>query len=658
METLRRSLLILPLLFLTWPLECGREKAFDSRRAHEWVEALASDELEGRRTGTPGGDEAARLVVEGFREAGLEPAGDLGSYLHRFTFPSYRLVLPARLTVEGIDESEGGEVSPTIPNAAHGLATPSELVYGRDFYFLNGSSTTSGTAEVVFAGYGISTPELDELAGIDVRGKVVLALQGLPPGAALDRSLAANINKARRVRELGAAGVLFFGNPERGSTFPEMRVWVFRPRNYLPGFFLAKIDLSVAQTLLGGRAEEKAKEAANGSSRPFATGKRLGWQVTVDYVPEQGGANVLGMIRGHDSELARELVLIGAHYDGGGVDPDGTIYNGAEDNASGTATVIEVAKVLAAGPPPARSLLFAAWGAEEQGAWGSKRFVEENRWPLDAIVLTLNLDNVGVGDGRFFLYGANNFPEQLRLLQHRIPASLMQPFTPRGAGGSDGWTFQVLGIPTFFAHADAPQPNVHTPNDDAGTISEQMLDTVGRFATRALFEAASAPATAYDPRGRLATYLWRYGFAIGTLDPAGATPDWRALRSQGYDLLIVRAAEDDGRASALRASLPPEVKEVHHRGDLADTEEGADLRVLFADELDTSLWEDVLEIGADPELPEKLLDPTADVAVVFDVQAARPLDFIARLLDEGIDGERIEDLMDGLRSQLVKEMPE
>ncbi len=649
MRTRSHGVLLVALL-ATLPPACQRRAGeFEAGRAHAWVETLAADRLDGRRTGTSGGDKAARLIAEAFEQSGLEPAGDDGSYLHRFTFPFYRFVQPVRLAIDSAAPNAAADATEAPRKPSRGRK---ELVYGEDYFFLNGSSATSGEAEVVFVGYGLATSKLDELEGVEVRGKVLLAMDGMPPHSKLERRLAAHMNKAKRARELGAAGLLLVSDPGAGVELDRMRIWVFRPRNYLPGFFLAKVNVAVAQDLLDGQGVALKQRIDRGEHASYHTGKTVAWQVGVEYVTEKVGANVLGLLEGSDPELADELVLVGAHYDGGGRDPDGTVYNGAEDNASGTAAVLELARVMAAEGPSARSVMFALWGAEEQGVWGSSRFLEQARWPLDKIVLTLTLDNVGVGEDRFRLFGAHNFPEELALVRAGVAEELFAHFTLRGAGGSDGWSFQIQGIPALFAHADAPQPYVHTPEDDAGTISPEMLRVVGHFSDQALRAAADVAAGSYDTSGRLARYLWRYGFVTGIVKPGDEPVAWETLRTRGFDLVLVEPA-GQRQTEALRASVPASVRVVSEPGELSDREEGAPLRVLFLGPGDLKGAPVLVRVTAASELSEPLLDPEADVALVFDAAESQPRELIRRLVEAGVDRERIEALLDRLRSHLV-----
>ncbi len=660
-------------------LEPGED--FDAQRALSWVQRLADDELQGRRTGTAAGDRAADLMAATFREAGLEPAGDNGDFLQSFTFPFYQLVHPNRMSI-------------TTQGSAR------ELTYSDDFYFLTGSGQSSGTADILYVGYGLSAAGYDDLRDVDPRGKVLLAMEGMPTEWSLDRGLASSISKARQAHASGAAGILFFPDPERASAFPRTRIWSFRPENHRDGFFVGRLNPAVADELLDGQAaalKNRILRERRPASRP--TGEALQWECHVELDLQRRGATVLGLLRGSSVERSSEVVIVGAHYDGGGQDPDGTIYNGAEDNASGASVVLELARAMASGKRPARSVLFAGWGAEEQGAHGSQHFLATEHWPLEEIVAVFTLDNVGAGSGRFRLFGARNFPEEFDFLAAAVDRSVMERFTPRGLGGSDGWYFQIRGIPSLFAHADAPQPYVHSPQDDAETISLEMLDVVGRFVQQAAFAAADAPEGTFVRPGRLPRYLSRHAFVAGWARAAD-DPDWQQLSERDFDLLIVEVGSLE-EAGLVRNSLPSSATVVTGRNALSDTEAGAPLRVVLAlrgvpprgtsgadlaaagvamlidaagptsfpgvarfESTRSGLLAEGIEIvtvndHSESELAETLgaIDE-GTTALLVDISFDRPLSALtARLLDLGLNPDRIESLLGGnLRAHLMRSL--
>jgi hypothetical protein len=530
---------------------------FDSRAATAWVERLASQEMKGRRSGTQEGDRAAQIIAAEFKRLGLVPAGDQGSFLQGFQFPGYRIVPPARLSLV----EPGGDEE--------------ELRYADDYFFVTGSGTSTGRARVVFAGYGITTEEHDDYDGLSVRDCIVVVLEGTRPGMVVPASARSNLAKARHARAVGARGLFTIPDAEHPGPLTRERIWVLRPENFLDGFVFGRLRALAADRMFGVATSSLKTAIDAGLPAPAAKPKVIAWQSTSVFDRQARAANVLARWPGTDARLANEAIVLGAHYDGGGVDPDGTIYPGAEDNASGTAALLEVARVLTGGPRPRRPVIFAAWGAEEQGAWGSRHYVADPA-TVASTALTLTMDNVGVGTGTFRLFGARNFPDEYRIVASAINPQTADGFAPRGAGGSDGYTFQVLGIPSFFSHADAPQLHVHTPADRPDTITPISLERVGRFMTAATLAGANAvgPLTRSD---RLARYLLRDAVLVGWT--RSSSPDWASLRERGIDIAIVEVGSD-GETVALQRSVESHATVVTRPGDLTDDEEGTPIRVL------------------------------------------------------------------------------
>jgi hypothetical protein len=344
------------------------------------------------------------------------------------------------------------------------------------------------------------------------------------------------------------------------------------------------------------------------------------------------------------------------------------VYPGAEDNVSGTSVVLALARALAAASRGARTIVVAAWGAEEQGGWGSRYFVDS--YPdLKSVAVNFTLDNVGVGDGNFRLFGATNFPEEWAFIAGGIPGDLRKHFNRRGAGGSDGWSFQIRGIPSFFAHAEAPQPYVHTPDDTPATLARVSLEHAGRFMAAAVLTAANAPATFVNHR-RLDHYLARHGFVAGYTRVA--RPDWSALRQRGFDVVVWEGATAEGVA-ALKASSQAVL--VYDRGDLLDDEEGRPLRVLVARTdgaqmtlgNDALVWQRTRDGWQAGNLTIRLVSTRSAAAVNLDSTIAFVLDADAELIVDDVTGalvgagktvEETEALVGGrVREALLRALP-
>jgi hypothetical protein len=364
----------------------------ESFRSH--VDFLADDRLEGRDSGTRGYDLAALYVASRFEALGLKPAGQDGWY-QQVPFLEYRLAgEPAALSIGGRPFLHGQEVVLT--------PTPEE-------------APVRVEAPAVFAGYGLVAPELgiDDYKGLDVRGKVVVVLNGFPRDMKSDIGAHLNSDKRRVASERGAIGLLTIRTLSEAKRRPWSRMqenanepaisWTGedgRPYTPAPGLrFRATLDAPAAEALFAGaktplqRILDQA-ERSGGRAKGFALKPRIS-------VAQQSetrrftSPNVLAVLPGSDPKLAGEYVLLMGHLDHEGVKAEGEgdrIYNGAMDNAVGIATMIEVARAMAASPDrPKRSILFAAVTAEEDGLLGSQ-YLARHPVPGGKVAAVVNLD--------------------------------------------------------------------------------------------------------------------------------------------------------------------------------------------------------------------------------------------------------------------------
>src|SRR5918994_451423 len=362
----------------------------DVLRGH--LEFLADDALEGRAPGTRGGDLAQKYIASQFRRLGLEPAGDSGSYFHRV--PIISLTPKPTLAV-------------TAP-AATPLAWKDDYV----LWSMRNDSLVRLRAEAVFVGYGIVAPELgwNDYAGLDAKGKIVVALvndPGLQDSTLFRGKILTYYGrwtyKIEEARRQGAAGLLLVHTTE-SATYPWTTVlssWT-GPQVRLES---PADSMGVAGWLKEGTAARLFKSGGQDLAALTAAAARKGFQPVPLGLTLEGSvrsairrtetANVLGRLPGR-GPLAREAVLIGGHYDhfgiGAPVDGD-SIYNGAEDNASGTAAVLAAAEAFVrSGVRPGRSLVFVGFAAEESGLIGSQALANDPPIPLRDIAAILNLD--------------------------------------------------------------------------------------------------------------------------------------------------------------------------------------------------------------------------------------------------------------------------
>lgn len=383
-----RLLALLAVLPLTAPADTIRPAAI---RAH--MSFLADDLLEGRGTATRGYDLAARYVAAQFEAYGLAPAGDGGTFYQQ---------VPLRRAVFG---------------SASMSWNGRELVLDRDF--LAGARYTAGThtvtAPVVVAGHGITAPELshDDYAGLDVKGKIVLLVSGAPANFPnLQRAhYASGLTKRRNAVARGAAGVIGVDPPEAEKSFGWARMvahsrmpafrWVERNgtvHDTFPQLASATLSRAGAAAILGEAQLARLFDDARAGKRPQLRPKG---ELTISVSFETDAVtspNVVGLLPGSDPQLKNEYVVYTAHLDHVGmaepVNGDG-IYNGAFDNASGTAALLEIARVFAGlAERPKRSIVFLAVTAEEKGLLGSDYFA--NRPTVFPIAANLNIDGHNV----------------------------------------------------------------------------------------------------------------------------------------------------------------------------------------------------------------------------------------------------------------------
>ena len=423
------------------------------------VRYLADDALEGREVGSQGARCAAEYVAAKFKAFGLEPGGPAGSWFQTF---------PVR---KGAAFGPGNELG--ISNRSYAS--------GKDWVPLGYSASTTLEAPLVFAGHGLSRPGNpdDAYAHLDVTGKVMVVEWGDPDGAA-GRSLRADPHFKATVAAGRGASALVVLMPE-GSSLPS-------PAEEIRNTLAIPVLAVSAQVAAATRSAAQAGVVA---------------RLHTDVHPTTAEArNVVAVIPGSDPALAGEYVVVGAHFDHlgwggeGSLAPDAReVHNGADDNASGTAGMLEIARRLATGPRPARSVLFIAFTGEEKGLWGSAHFVAEPTIDLGKAVAMLNLDMVGrLTENTVTVFGtgtALEWEQVVNAASARLAQPLKLAFSPDGYGPSDHASFTAAGVPVlhFFTNTHV---DYHRPTDDwdkidgegIARIAELGADVAGSLAGR------------------------------------------------------------------------------------------------------------------------------------------------------------------------------
>jgi hypothetical protein len=468
---------------------------FDGQRMWDDVNELTSEAYAGRMPGTPGGELALRFVEQHFAAMGLTPLG-MNGFRKTFPFDMWLQQGPSVLEVEG-----------------------GSWVEKQDFGLLMGSGAGQVEAALVFAGYGLTVPAFDaasyptcplpaegydDYAGLDVEGKIVLVFrhgpggddavhEGCPANAAaktFTKALWSFGYKAANAALHGAAAVLIvnrFGTPEstpiQGTVGPEY---------HDPQVIVASVHRQKVAAALPELATWQASIDKNLAPASTDTGLQLVLEAQAG-VEARETDNLLASFPGTDPELSKEAVVFGAHIDHLGVDPvTGELYAGADDNASGTSVLMELARALRAGLiEPRRTVVLASFNAEEQGLLGSCEYVRRPSHPIASTKAMFSLDMVGLGDGAgVVLYGADGktFPELGDLMRSSAEASGVVGTVVQGPAldASDHYCFALAGVPAVLVSSSGLHKTYHTPKDTADAILPSVLETSARLSWAAL----------------------------------------------------------------------------------------------------------------------------------------------------------------------------
>lgn len=472
------------------------------------VSILASDRLSGRGLGHQGNKEAENYIARVFREQKVLPA--VQNYFQRIDVYSPKL---------------GPNATVTVSDAEKPLV---ELRAGSDFLPQPESSDSIAAGPVLFVQHGVSAPALghDDYANVDANGAIVVALDGAPDPvlqspqiSGEDKNELAGIDrKVDDARMHGAAGLIvirsWVGDREGlYPSHPSVRTAAYR-------LYAPMREKPVAVVVMSERAARPLREALD--RRQALTAKVdpdiIAQPITMD--------NILGIVEG--AQAAAEVVVVGAHLDHDGIDEAGQIYNGADDNASGTAAVLAMAsaftRAAAQGARPARAVVFALWNGEEKGSLGAEYYVTHPQ-PARRIVANINLDMVGrdedipdPDDLRYrgfaktrasentnvlHLLGYSYAPDlaqEAEIANTTIHLTIKQDYDRDSQNlvrRSDNWPFLAHGIPAVFLTTGL-HPDYHTPSDDTARINFAKLERITELASRLVWLAANGDAARFQ----------------------------------------------------------------------------------------------------------------------------------------------------------------
>jgi aminopeptidase YwaD len=467
---MKKSVIYLLVVFLLLSIGWTKEKKveFDENAAHTYIKDMAADSMLGRKSGQPGGVMGEEYIAAKFIEWDLEPAGNNGSYFQEFT-------------IEHTNVGEG-VVFEVITDKVR-----RNFYYDEDWRVQRYSGSGHFTAEIVFVGYGIHAPneKHDDYSGLDVKDKILLMSSSVSP--ALEKKLgdAAKIdNRIKTAQDLGALGVLVFRPSSPGApSYFRMRI---DKKLYDPEFVLLSVEDKVTNFIFKelktdfGRSFRRT--GAGQLPKSFATGVKVFISVNAIFDEKRATRNILAKISGSDPKLKDETIILGGHMDHLGISPMGDVMNGANDNASGTAVAMEIARVMKLnGYKPKRTVIFAAWAGEEQGLLGSEHYADHPTHPIEKTIVYFNMDMVGHGTRNVRFRGTTYGPQIWDILKEKLPKEILEYTTqgPGGPGGSDHTPFLMKGVPAYALTTDGPHLKYHRNRDDTDLINPAILKKTG-----------------------------------------------------------------------------------------------------------------------------------------------------------------------------------
>jgi hypothetical protein len=505
----RLLLLLLTPLVSGEPLPAPLKWALDSINKEDieaHVRYLSDDARQGRDSGQPGMFEAGRYIADHFAKAGLLAGGDEGTYFAGFDIPGY--VASRRCAL-------------AVGRALTGQAPRVEFELGKHFTPVQGSGDGSASGVPVFVGYGISDEknQYDDYLGVNVRGRIVVCLWHEPletdkhskrfDGAAPTAG-SFLYEKGKNAAAHGAAGLIVFTDPLNHADlsalkceFPCVPGGQIQHGRYPQPLPIPVMHAGgeVASLVFGANGLVELQKKIDARVRPQSCelkGVMIQMTSAVERAPVKA-ANVIGICPGCDPELAKEVVVVGAHYDHVGVDGAGQVFHGADDNGSGTAALLEIVQALGAGKPElARTVVIISFAGEEKGLLGSAAYVAHPRFPLADTVLMVNIDMIGRGRPLAVdAEGLSKLPELRPLVgeARRLTGARLAvgEKSMKYWERSDQFNFYSRGVPALFFLEPEETADYHQITDTYDKVQSSKVAEVAKVVLGLTYLVAQSP---------------------------------------------------------------------------------------------------------------------------------------------------------------------
>ncbi len=523
MTTLKLFLICVLLSAVSFAQDNTSSSNITSQELRQHVKFLSSDQLSGRKTGEQGNREAAEYIASEFKRYGLQPAGTEGKYFQEFPF------------LASVKQGKNSKLVLHVENKEYDYKIDDE------FNLQSVSTDTSLSTSLVFAGYGITADSLhyDDYAGIDVMNKIAVILRYTPEGSKNDSRFylySALMKKIFNAREHGAAGVILVVGPLDAEKPKLMQFEYMESANAGIAVMSMRWDILDSLFHAANRNLRTIQQGINDTRKPNSflienAKADIQTQVLKEY---STSSNILGLLQGNDPQLSQEFLIIGAHMDHLGMGGKGSlasdtvaIHHGADDNASGTAGLLEAAQYLASHREQLkRSILFIGFSGEEMGLLGSNYYTKNPTFPIDHTVAMLNMDMVGrLTDSALVVEGMGTSPEWETIVKRNNKDSLKVKLKPDGFGPSDHASFYAKDLPVMFFFTNLHN-DYHRPSDTWDKINYSGEETVVRFVARIATDIANVPTKPAFTKAAVSSMAGMGGDRQGVRVSLGVVPDY------------------------------------------------------------------------------------------------------------------------------------
>ncbi len=492
----------------------GNDRAITPDRLKDHLEFIASDEMEGRDTPSRGLDTATLYVATQLKLWGAQPAGDDGTFFQKIP------LVQRNLDVDKSSIELGGKA----------------FTFGDGFRIA--TRGVSASAKMVYVGHGyvLKSKGIDPYAGLDVRGKIVVVASGMPAGttfADFRSGQAPDVERpAVAAQERGALAIITIPTPSSLSGWDAAtanRLSRMTPESLDPTIVNVSAGPALVQAILAGESlsPDDAMKGSDAPEKGFALNDSKSITLNVvDHKETTYTRNVVAIVPGADAKLKNEYVAFGAHIDHLGMrSPTSSgdrVYNGADDDGSGTVSILEIAHAYLTGPRPKRSLLFVWHIGEEKGLWGSAWFNDHPTVDLKSVITQLNIDMIGrskpagdakpadkvlTGPNEVYVVGSSMMSTDLQKVSEKVNAGFLKlafnykyddpKDTERIFFRSDHYNYAHKGIPIIF-YFDGVHEDYHRVSDEVAKIDFEKMAKVARTVYATGWTLANGPRPVVD----------------------------------------------------------------------------------------------------------------------------------------------------------------